>query len=72
MTVKITISPEVVTDISETYAWYESRRVGLGEEFLSCIDALHRTNPQKSGIAQFGLRVLPSSISPPLSIGNIL
>ena len=30
---------ETEQDISEAYDWYENRRHGLGEEFLSCVDA---------------------------------
>lgn len=33
------IAPEVESDISEAYGWYERHRSGLGEEFLSCVDA---------------------------------
>jgi plasmid stabilization system protein ParE len=33
------IAPEAVLDLLEAYAWYERRRVGLGEEFLGCVDA---------------------------------
>ena len=37
------IAPEVELDISEAYGWYEGHRSGLGEEFLSCVDAcIHR------------------------------
>ncbi len=32
-------TPEATRDIVEAYGWYEQRRAGLGEEFLSCIDA---------------------------------
>lgn len=39
MAVKLIIAPAIEQDISEAYAWYEERRVGLGEEFLSCVDA---------------------------------
>lgn len=39
MAVKLIIAPEVEFDIIEAYTWYEERRAGLGEEFLSCIDA---------------------------------
>lgn len=39
MTVKLIIAPEVEQDINEAYTWYEERRIGLGEEFLSCVDA---------------------------------
>jgi len=31
--------PEAEQDIAEAYAWYEGRRSGLGEEFLSCVEA---------------------------------
>ena len=25
-------------DIAETYAWYEGRRAGVGQEFLGCVE----------------------------------
>jgi len=43
MAVKLIIAPEAEYDISEAYTWYEERRVGLGEEFLSCVDACIHT-----------------------------
>jgi plasmid stabilization system protein ParE len=33
------LAPEAEQDLAEAYAWYESRRVGLGEDFLSSVDA---------------------------------
>jgi hypothetical protein len=39
MPVELMIAPEAEVDIAEAYAWYEGRRVGLGEEFLSSVDA---------------------------------
>jgi len=39
MVTKLVIAPEVVQDLAEASAWYEARRVGLGEELLSCVDA---------------------------------
>ena len=39
MAAKLVVAPEAEQDISEAYAWYEDRRVGLGEKFLSCVDA---------------------------------
>ena len=33
------IAPEAEQDITEAYAWYEGRRMGLEEEFLSCVEA---------------------------------
>lgn len=39
MAAELIFVPEAEQDIAEAYAWYEARRVGLGEEFLSCVDA---------------------------------
>lgn len=39
MAAKLIIAPEAEQDIEEAYAWYEGRRVGLEEEFMSCDDA---------------------------------
>jgi len=33
------ITPRAEQDILEALAWYDSRRDGLGTEFLSCVDA---------------------------------
>lgn len=40
MAVNLIIAPEVERDIADAYAWYEKQRPGLGEDFLSCVDAL--------------------------------
>jgi hypothetical protein len=37
--VDLVIAPEAELDIAEAYVWYEGRRSGLGEEFLSSVDA---------------------------------
>jgi plasmid stabilization system protein ParE len=39
MAAELVIAPEAELDITEAYVWYESRRVGLGEEFLGAVDA---------------------------------
>jgi hypothetical protein len=39
MPVELAIAPEAELDIAEAYEWYEGRRAGLGEEFLSSVDA---------------------------------
>ena len=39
MAAKLVIAPEAEQDIAEAYSWYEGRRAGLGEEFLSSVDA---------------------------------
>ena len=39
MAVDLIFAPEVEQDLREAYNWYQERRVGLGEEFLTCVDA---------------------------------
>ncbi|MCU0978448.1 MAG: type II toxin-antitoxin system RelE/ParE family toxin [Pirellulaceae bacterium] len=39
MASRLVFAPVVEQDLREAYRWYEGRRVGLGEEFLSCVDA---------------------------------
>lgn len=39
MVADLILAPEAEQDIAEAYAWYEARRIGLGEEFLGCVDA---------------------------------
>jgi hypothetical protein len=36
---ELVVAPEAEQDIADAYAWYEEQRPGLGEEFLSCVDA---------------------------------
>jgi hypothetical protein len=37
MPVELAIAPEAELDIAEAYVWYEGRRAGLGEEFLTSV-----------------------------------
>ncbi len=39
MAAKLALAPEAELDLAQAYVWYESRRIGLGEEFLSSVDA---------------------------------
>jgi len=43
MTHELIIAPEAQQDMIDAYGWYEARRHGLGEEFLSCVDACIQT-----------------------------
>ncbi len=43
MAVKVVAAPEAERDVADAYDWYEGRRVGLGEEYLSCLDACIET-----------------------------
>ena len=39
MTTELKLAAEVEQDLSEAYYWYNERRIGLGAEFLTCVDA---------------------------------
>jgi len=39
MITELVLAPEVDQDLSDAYIWYNERRAGLGEEFLTCVDA---------------------------------
>ena len=39
MAAELSVTAEAEQDAQEAYDWYENRRVGLGEDFLSCVDA---------------------------------
>lgn len=43
MPLSLIVTPEAELDLSETYEWYEDRRPGLGEDFLSSADACLQT-----------------------------
>jgi plasmid stabilization system protein ParE len=32
--------PEVRAELKETYTWYESQQLGLGDEFIDCVDEM--------------------------------
>jgi len=37
MDVELVFAPEAEEDIANAYNWYERHRLGLGEDFLSCL-----------------------------------
>jgi len=37
--VRVVAAPAAEQDVADACAWYEGRRMGLGEEFLGCLDA---------------------------------
>ena len=39
MSIDLTVTVEAERDIAEAFAWYEERRAGLGEDFLTSLDA---------------------------------
>ena len=43
MAVDLILAPEVEEDLAAAYDWYESQRLGLGEDFSARVDACPRT-----------------------------
>jgi len=39
MLADLVVAPEAQIDLDDAYVWYERQRPGLGEEFLSSLDA---------------------------------
>ena len=39
MGVEVRLTANAEQDLAEAYAWYEDRRIGLGEDFLSRVEA---------------------------------
>ena len=39
MTLTPVLVPEAKTDVAEAYMWYEDQSLGLGMEFLRCVEA---------------------------------
>jgi plasmid stabilization system protein ParE len=51
MAANFVLTHEAVDDADEAYGWYENQRVGLGEEFLGCLESTFeqiRRNPEWS------------------------
>jgi hypothetical protein len=46
MACRLVVAPEAALDLTEAYIWYERRRSGLGEDFLSsaeaCLEGIRR------------------------------
>lgn len=54
MAADLIFAPEAESDISQAYSWYDKQRVGLGEEFLTCLDAcVARICRQPLGFSMF-------------------
>jgi plasmid stabilization system protein ParE len=39
MNYTVSVRPEAEADLEDAIAWYESRSIGLGTDFVRCIDA---------------------------------
>jgi hypothetical protein len=72
MPVELVIAPEAELDIAEAYVWYESHRAGLGEEFLSSVDACSGKHPAPTRDVLCRSRGLPSLPYTALSLRRVL
>lgn len=64
----LVLSPDAESDIADAYSWYEERRIGLGEEFLSsldaCIEGIRRQPEMYSSVHESFRRCKRSTILP--------
>jgi hypothetical protein len=67
----LVIAPEAEVDIAEAYIWYEGRRAGLGEEFLSSVDACLE-HIRRTPDVSCGARRLPAIADAPFPIRRVL
>jgi hypothetical protein len=37
---RLVVRPEAEAEMTEAFDWYEDRAIGLGSEFLLCVDAV--------------------------------
>ncbi len=59
MKLELLIRPEAERDIEDAYKWYESKRVGLGSDFLLCLEeglAKIQRNPETYAMAHRNMR----------------
>ena len=52
------ILPEAEQDAAQAYVWYEDQELGLGEEFLRCVDACIQSIRRSPGMYQVRSRKL--------------
>ena len=70
MTTRIIVQPEAEADVSEAFRWYESRRSGLGAEFIAEVDQTFAriaenprlTRPRYRGSRRVYLRRFPYAV----------
>lgn len=72
MAAKIVLAPEAEQDMDEGYAWYEERRAGLGEEFLSHCGSVHRSHSPNAKIAPLHFRGVPPRSRGEVSLCRLL
>jgi toxin ParE1/3/4 len=59
MSGRVVFRPEAEEELREAYHWYESRRTGLGADFLLCVEAAIssvRRNPEMYPVVHKGVR----------------
>jgi hypothetical protein len=72
MAAELVIAPEAALDITEAYISYENRRAGLGEEFLSAVDASMERIRRQPRDLRSRLRGVPARLDPAISIPHLL
>ena len=74
MSNQLVILPEAEQDLAEAYDWYEGRRAGLGDEFLTCVEACFQAIRRAPRRMRWSMRITaaPSSGAFPTSSSTSL
>jgi toxin ParE1/3/4 len=75
MAVELRVAPDAEQDMTDAYGWYERQRIGLGEEFLSRVDAGIQNivrNPELHRVVYEKYRRVLKSIGAAISLSDLL
>jgi toxin ParE1/3/4 len=62
MSVSLDFHPEVYPEVDHAHRWYETRRPGLGRDFLDAVEVVVAeitANPQRYGVIEDDVRAAP-------------
>jgi hypothetical protein len=69
---QLVFHPDVEDEVREAYRWYESRRSGLGDDFLVALEKVYgllRVTPEMHQVIEQNVR---RSLPPPISLRGLL
>jgi plasmid stabilization system protein ParE len=75
MNYRLEFNAEAENEFRDAYLWYENRQKGLGEKFISCVEACLQTisiHPEFFAIRKRDYREAPVKIFPYLIVYQVL
>lgn len=59
MSRSLVFHPDVGDEVNDAYQWYETRRAGLGDDFLAALEVIYRAvraTPEMHQVVEMGIR----------------